>query len=220
DVHAVLVAAASPEIQLIRTVGEPAADRDLVVRAAEAATAAAEAAAADGTEVLAEDAHPLILPRAIVELLHLAGLHVEDEKLRLRDVLLTRHVVLVGLELRPALTRHVHDPKVADVATVLAREREPARIVRPRDLRRLALLVLLARLVVRLAATLVAVAVVLDAIRRQLRLLYLHARLRRVRLLARLAAPCVEDLPVLGVRHHPQVELAAEHDDGRVGRHA
>ena len=108
-VHAVLVAAAAPEVELAAAVRQPLRDVGLV--AASAAAPAEEEEPAAALSRRAEDPHALVLPGLVVDLRHLARLHVEDVEAGLRDVLLARHVVPVALQLGPRVAHGVDDPE-------------------------------------------------------------------------------------------------------------
>ena len=131
DVHTVLIAAPPPEVKLVRVGGQPLGDAGLVRASATSATekpTASEAAAG-----VAVDPHALILPWSVVDAGHFPALPVEHEEFGLGDVLLTRQVVPVGLEFRPLVAHHVHDPEVPHLAPVLAGEGEISGVLRPGD---------------------------------------------------------------------------------------
>ena len=216
-VHSVLVAASAPEVEFVAAVREPLGDPGFV---APASAAAEEKEAAEAAARRAEDPHPLVLPRLVVDLRHLARLHVEDVEAGLRHVLLARHLVPVALQLRTRVADRVHDPQVVHLAAVLAGEREVAGVVGPRRPGGLALLVFLFRLLVVLPAALRAPAEVLLTIGRELDLLDLDVLFRLFGLVTGLAAAGLDDPLVFLVAHHPEVELAAEDDPRSVRGHA
>ena len=64
------------------------------------------------------------MPRIVFDLDHVACREIIDQEFALGDIFLTRHVVLIGLELGTLVTDRVHDPKIADLTLVSAHERE------------------------------------------------------------------------------------------------
>ncbi len=130
DVEAMHVAAEAREVELVRPVVQPFLRARRRLRSA-GPTAAPAPRACHRALRLGGNADGLILKALRLDLDAVFGLHVEDEDLRLRRVLLAGHGVAVGLERGTRIGERVDDPEVLDLAHVAADERELARVARP-----------------------------------------------------------------------------------------
>ena len=154
----------------------------------------------------------------------LPRLQVVDHQLLLGDRLLAGHLVGVGLEFRPRvpLPHHVHHPELAHLAVVAPDEREAARVLRPRDRCRLAVILFLLEGDVGFAAPRVVglVGVVLLAVRGELGLGDLDVVLGVVGFIPGLASAGLQNLLVVVAAHHEEVVIPGEDHRLAIGGHA
>ena len=202
-VDAVQVAAEAPEVELVRRVAEPPRLGLLLVAVARERPGGGHL-------------EGLVLEGVGLHRDPLLRVAVEDQQFLLIDVLLARHRVAVGLELRPRRRERVDHPEVRHLALVGSRRRELLRVLRPlradgRHPRavlvlRVALLVLLERRL-RLVCEPPREAVVLLAVGGQLHFLDLRV------------AEVLERELVVRLVHHEEVVAAGEEHGLVVGRH-
>ena len=162
---------------------------------------------------VAGDRHHLILPRIIVDLDHVACSKVVNQEFTLGDVFLTRHIVLIRLELRTLIAYYVHDPEIADLTLVSTHERELLRVLGPCHISSLAVVLVLFRGHVGLTTTSrAAVGVELFTVCCQLDLFNLDIFFGLSGFITTLTATCIEDRLVIGSVDHPEVVVTCEHN--------
>ncbi len=173
---------------------------------------------------LGRDAKVLVLPRLVRDR-HLAlGGEVVDDDLLLGHRFLSGHLIGVGLELRAgvALPHHVHDPQFAHFAVVAPDQRKAPRVLGPGNRRGLAVILLLFKGDVGLAAPGVVglVGVVPLAVGGEPGLGDLHFILDVVGFIPGPASAGLQNPLVVVAVHHEEVVIPGEDHGLAVGGHA